>query len=162
MRIFTATCSTTLKMNHTISQEVIINRNIDWLFDFTQNFVERKKWDKQTKEIAFLDGFTTLAKGAKVYTESVEGIRMDTEYLTFKVPTEISIKMLNRSSVFKCFVGAWNYIPIEKEKTTLKITYQFDLRFPYNLIKRTVSKKIKANMTNKLNLLEDYLEKMEK
>ena len=145
-------------MNYTLSDKVIINRNIDWLFEYTQNFSERKKWDKQTKEIDFYDGFSALEKGAKVYTVSVEGIRMETEYLTFESPSEISIKMLNKSSVFKSFIGTWNYIQVEHEKTILKITYQFNLRFPYNLIRRKVLKKVKTNINKKLSFLEGHLE----
>jgi ribosome-associated toxin RatA of RatAB toxin-antitoxin module len=101
-----------------------------------------------------------LGKGAKVYTESVEGIRMETEYLIFESPTEISIKMLNKSPIFKCFIGTWKYIQIENKKTRLKITYQFSLRFPYNLITSRVSKKINLNMTQKLYFLESYLDIM--
>ena len=150
-----------MKLNNTISEEIVINRNIDWLFDFTQNFTERKKWDKQTVEIDFFDASTELKKGAKVYTKSIEGILMKTEYLTFKAPDEISIKMLNNSPIFKCFFGKWNYFSTDNGRTKLKITYQFSLRFPYSLITNTVSKKIRTNMSKKLYFLEDYISKTE-
>ena len=141
-----------MKLNNTISEEIVINRNINWLFDFTQNFTERKKWDKQTVEIDFFDASTELKKGAKVYTKSKEGILMKTEYLTFKAPDEISIKMLNNSPIFKCFFGKWNYFSTDNGRTKLKITYQFSLRFPYSLITNIVSKKIRTNMSKKLYL----------
>lgn len=150
-----------MKSKTTLSEEIIINKDIDWLFDFTQNFSERKKWDKQTIDIAFFEGFSRLEKGAKVYTQSIEGIRMDTEYLTFIPSTEISIKMLNKSSIFKHFIGSWNYLEVTKGRTKLKITYQFILRFPYSLIAKKVHKKIRINMTKKLIFLEAYLEKIE-
>lgn len=144
-------------MNNTLSEAITIDRNINWLFDFTQNLSERTKWDKQTKQVAFCDGFERLEKGARVYTESVEGIRMDTEYLTFEKPNEISIKMLNKSRLFKSFIGTWNYLPVENEKTTLQITYQFTLRFPYTLLAGTVNRKIKNNLSKKLQYLKLYL-----
>ena len=151
----------TLKPHNSISEELIINRKINDLFDFTQNFSERKKWDKQTKEIKFMDGYSKLRKGAKVYTESSEGIKMETEYLTFNPSSEISIKMLNHSRVFKSFIGTWNYVELKKKKTLLKITYEFNLRFPYSIIPMRISKRIKNNMVNKLRFLEAYLEKKE-
>jgi hypothetical protein len=150
-----------LNLANIISEEIIINRDIDWLFDFTQNFSERKKWDKQTEEIEFFADSTKLEKGAKVYTKSIEGIKMETEYLTFNPPTEISIKMLNKSSIFKSFIGTWYYCESEKGRTTLRITYQFNLRFPYNLVKNKVRKKIRINMTKKLFFLEAYLDQIE-
>ena len=82
---------------------------------------------------------------------------METEYLTFKPPNEISIKMLNKSPIFRDFIGTWNYASTDNVKTTLKITYCFNLRFPYNLIKRKVSQKIRMNMTKKLSLLKNHL-----
>ena len=146
-----------MNLKTTISEDIIINRDIDWLFGFSQNINERRKWDKQTLEINFLDDFTELQKGARVYTKSIEGIRMDTEYLTFESPNEISIKMLNESPVFKSFVGSWNYSKIENSRTKLKISYQFNLRFPYNLIPKKVSRKIKVNIAKKLCLLDSYV-----
>ena len=81
----------------------------------------------------FLVCTTYAQKGAKVWTKSVEGVIMETEYLAFDPPSKIAVRMLNRSSIFKEFVGSWNYIPMNTRQTTLKITYDFSLRFPYNL-----------------------------
>mgnify|MGYP001164217393 CR=1 FL=1 len=150
-----------MKLNNTITEEIVINRDIDWLFNYTQNFNERKKWDKQTLEIDFFDDSTELKKGAKVYTKSIEGILMKTEYLTFQSPDEISIKMLNKSAIFKNFLGKWNYFSTDNGGTKLKITYQFRLRFPYSLITNKVSKRIRTNMSKKLYFLEDYLNETE-
>ncbi|MDB4160742.1 hypothetical protein N9772_00055 [Bacteroidia bacterium] len=147
-------------MKNTLSVEHIFDRNRDWLFAFTQDFAERKKWDKQTKSMKFLNGFSTLEKGAQVYTESIEGIRMDTEYLSFDAPNKISIRMLNRSSLFSLFIGTWHYIQLAEDRTSLKITYQFSLRFPFILIKKLVSRRIKANITKKLTDLEIHLSKL--
>ncbi|WP_299136398.1 hypothetical protein [uncultured Tenacibaculum sp.] len=149
-----------MKLKNTISEKITLDRNIDWLFEFTQDFTKRKKWDKQTLEIGFLDDHIELKKGAKVYTKSIEGIRMDTEYLTFDTPNEISIQMLNKSPVFKNFIGVWNYISIENDKTILKITYKFNLRFPYNIISKIVFQKTHKNILKKLEFLENYLLKL--
>ena len=150
-------------MNHknSISEIETFDRGIDWLFDFTQDFNNRKKWDKQTKEIDFIGDCVELKQGAKVYTKSLEGVYMETEYLTFKRPSEISIKMINKSSIFKDFIGTWNYEVAEECKTIIKITYCFNLIFPYNLLKSKVSKKIRMNMTKKLSLLKQYLSQLE-
>lgn len=149
-----------MKLKNTISEKETLDKNIDWLFSFTQNFTERKKWDKQTLEIDFFDGFTALKQGAKVYTKSVEGVYMETEYLTFKAPREISIKMLNKSPVFSDFIGMWNYESTDNEKTILKITYRFNLKFPYNLVKRKVEQRMRVNMTKKLNFLKNHLNEL--
>lgn len=147
-----------MRFDHKISEEIQIQREADWLFDFTQDFGKRLKWDKQTKEIAFMNGHEKLEKGAKVFTVSVEGIRMETVYLSFERSKEISIRMLNRSTVFKDFEGTWNYIPIDTSTTILRISYQFNLRFPYNLASSIVLGRISRNINNKLIFLQSYLE----
>ena len=86
---------------------------------------------------------------------------METEYLSFNSPNEISIKMLNDSSIFNNFIGTWNYASTGNNMTTLKITYNFNLRFLYNLIKRKVSQKIRDNMMKKLSLLKKHLIEVE-
>lgn len=150
-----------MKLKNTISESKTINRSIDWLFNFTQNFDNRKIWDEQTIEISFIHDCIELKKGAKVKTKSKEGICMETEYLTFDKPNKISIKMLNKSSIFKDFIGSWDYTPIGHTKTDLKITYSFNLKFPYSLIQRKVLQKVRINMTKKLNSLEKHLIKTE-
>jgi len=146
-----------MKLKNIQFEEVTIERNIDWLFEFTQDISERRRWDKQTKSIEFIEGFNKLEKGAKVYVESSEGVPMETIYLTFDPPNEISIQMLNRSYIFKNFIGSWNYISKTKNSTSLKITYQYDLRFPFSLFRKKISQRIKNNMKQKLQLLNNHL-----
>lgn len=150
-----------MNLKNSISETETFNRDIKWLFDFTQDFNNRKKWDKQTLEIGFINECKELKKGAKVLTKSVEGVCMETKYLTFKSPNEISIKMINKSKIFKDFIGAWNYSSSDINKTDLKITYSFNLKFPYSVIKHKVSQKIRFNMTKKLRLLKEYLTELE-
>ena len=94
-----------MSLKNSISVINTFDRDIDWLFDFTQDFNNRKKWDKQTLEINFIGDCIELKKGTRVYTKSIEGITMETEYLTFKSPNEISIKMINTSPIFRDFIG---------------------------------------------------------
>ena len=131
------------------------------LFELTQDMELRLKWDKQTKRIEFIAPHKNLEKGCKVLTESVEGVIMETEYLTYIESEEISIKMLNPNSVFKSFNGKWNYISINKESTSLRVTYQFKLKSIYFFIAPLVHKKIRKNMMQKLNNLESYIQKPE-
>ena len=140
-----------------VSSEIEINKERHWLFEYTQDFSKRIKWDKQTRKIEFIGQESELKKGSLVYTESIEGIGMETEYLIFKKPEKISIKMINKSKVFKAFTGKWEYLKLESNITVLKITYQFNLRFPYNLIPKTIQRKIKNNMVSKLNYLSNHL-----
>ena len=37
-----------MNLKNSISEIETYNRDIKWLFDFTQDFNNRKKWDKQT------------------------------------------------------------------------------------------------------------------
>lgn len=150
-----------MNLKNSISETNTFDRDIDWLFEYTQDFNNRKAWDTQTSEIGFIGDFLKLEKGAKVYTKSIEGVYMETEYLTFNYPNEISIKMLNKSPIFRDFIGTWNYSSTKNHKSCLKITYCFNLKFPYSLIKRKVISKIQINMAEKLRALEKHLKALE-
>ena len=49
-----------MSLKNSISVINTFDRDIDWLFDFTQDFNNRKKWDKQTLEINFIGDFIEL------------------------------------------------------------------------------------------------------
>jgi ribosome-associated toxin RatA of RatAB toxin-antitoxin module len=83
---------------------------------------------------------------------------METEYLKFEPSKVISIRMLNRSSVFKEFVGTWNYFSLAESSCVLRITHEYSLRFPFGLVKGLVSNKVSRNISNKLTFLKVYLD----
>ncbi len=64
---------------------------------------------------------------------------MKTDYFTLKKANEISIKVLDKSEIFKDIIGTWNYSLIDGSMTDLKITYSFHLKFPYRIIKSKIS-----------------------
>ena len=82
----------TIKYKYCIREHANFKEDIYELFDFTQNWKERTKWDKQTKALGFLENSYQLKKGAKMYTESTEGVKMETEYIVFNRPNKITIK----------------------------------------------------------------------
>ena len=142
---------------HEIIEEKEFEMEIHELFDFTQNFEERIKWDSQTQAINFMNNESELKKGAKVAVISNKGLKMETEYLTFERPKELSIKMTNTSPIFKNFIGRWDYQESSQSHSSIKITYQFQLKFPYTIISFIVSKKIRNNINTKLNNLHEVI-----
>jgi ribosome-associated toxin RatA of RatAB toxin-antitoxin module len=140
-----------------ISEEKEFNMEINTLFDFTQNFEERIKWDSQTKAITFMNNELLLKEGVQVAVTSNKGLRMETEYLTFEKPHELSIKMINSSPIFKTFKGKWEYKESPNRRTIIKITYLFELKFPYEIINSIVSKKIRKNINTKLHNLNQII-----
>jgi ribosome-associated toxin RatA of RatAB toxin-antitoxin module len=140
-----------------ISVKKEIPAEIHRLFDFTQDIEKRLLWDKQTEEIRFIRPHIRLKEGAEVYVLSKGGVELETRYLSFDRPNEISIEMTNQAGVFKTFYGRWDYSSTEKDQTILKITYRFKLKFPYNLLYNTASRKINRNIRMKLKGLYDYI-----
>ena len=145
-----------------VSESDVFNLEISTLFFLSTDFKKRLQWDHQTNAIGFIEGHSVLKKGAKVYTESVEGVKMDTEYLEFDFPHKLSIQMRNKSSVFKSFKGTWQFSEISNTETKLKLLYQFKLRFPYILIAPIVYKRTRKNMRNKLSFLSAFLNSQNK
>lgn len=68
---------------HQITEKGIVNKHIESLFEFTQDFEKRIQWDSQTKSITFMNSESELKKGAQVTVISNKGVKMDTEYTIF-------------------------------------------------------------------------------
>lgn len=136
---------------HQITEKGIVNKNIEPLFEFTQDFEKRIQWDSQTKSITFMNSESELKKGVQVTVISNKGVKMDTEYTIFTPPHKLSIIMLNESTIFKSFNGTWEYRSISDNRTELTITYEFELQPFYSIISPLVNNRIRKNIKSKLS-----------
>lgn len=141
-----------------ITEKKKINCEIQELFDLSQQMNRRPIWDDQVKELGFMEGYDELRKGAKVFVNSSNGVKMETIYTSFVRPYKISVEMLNYSKIFKSFSGQWEYVDEGEKATTLQISYTFKLRLIYKLLSPLVQKKIRGNIRKKLTNLSLYVD----
>jgi ribosome-associated toxin RatA of RatAB toxin-antitoxin module len=143
-------------LNATVKQEFLIDR--ERLFAISQDHNKRLEWDEYLVDISLQDKATSVAKGVKAATKTKDGVVMETVYTEVVVPSRIAVTMLNHSKIFKEFYGEWQYHDISEDQSSLTISYSYKLRFPFNLIKHAVRKRLVYTNQQRLLMLKRFVE----
>lgn len=140
------------------TESIIINKNAEIVFDFTQDYSNRLKWDTFLKKANLIDGASNAEKGVKAYCVAKNGIGMVTEYVTFNRPRVTAIKMTNGPYMFQSFFGSWTFKEVTHNKTEVIFLYSFSLRFPFNLLSMIIKKNLRTNVKQRLIDLKNNIE----
>ena len=103
-------------------------------FALSQTYGElRYRWDPFVHEQRLLDGATTAAKGVRTWTRSRHRLTMVSEYVTFRPPGHVGMKMVQGPWFFRTFSGGWNFSPAEPgpdgaARTEATWRYNFTIR----------------------------------
>lgn len=140
------------------TEQILINEKPENVFDYTQDYNNRLKWDTFLKKADLIDGATIAEKGVKAYCVAKNGIGMVTEYVTYNRPKVTAIKMTKGPLMFKSFLGSWTFREISNEKTEVIFLYSFLLRFPFNLLTNFIKNNLQTNVKQRLIDLKKNIE----
>lgn len=132
------------------SESIIIRRDAEFLFDYTQDYSRRLVWDSFLKRAELMSGADAAAKGVKAYCVSRHGLGMETIYVSFNRPAATAIKMTRGPWMFKSFLGSWTFRKTAADVTEVIFLYSFTLRFPLNLFNRLMKAILKKNVRHRL------------
>jgi ribosome-associated toxin RatA of RatAB toxin-antitoxin module len=141
------------------TESIIIDAQANCVFDYTQDYSNRLKWDTFLKRAYLMDGAITADKGVKAYCVAKNGIGMVTEYVTFNRPKVTAIKMTKGPFMFQSFLGSWTFKEISKDKTEVIFLYSFSLRFPFSLLSVFIKSNLQRNVIQRLLDLKNSIEK---
>ncbi len=98
-------------------------------FQLSQTYGEiRYRWDPFVKEQHLLDGATAAAKGVRTSTRSRHGLSMISEYVTYKPPGHVGMRMVEGPWFFKSFSGGWNFTALDDGRTDATWRYNFAIK----------------------------------
>ncbi len=140
------------------TETIIIDDNAEMVFDFTQDYSNRLKWDTFLKRADLIDGALNADKGVKAYCVAKNGIGMVTEYVTFNRPKVTAIKMTKGPYLFKSFLGSWTFKELPDNKTEVIFLYSFSLKFPFNLLTKFIKNNLQSNVKQRLIDLKNKIE----
>ena len=101
----------------------------DVAFRLSQTYGEiRYRWDPFVKEQHLLDGAASAAKGVRTSTTSRHGLRMVSEYVTFRPPGHVGMRMVEGPWFFQSFSGGWNFAARDDGATDATWRYNFTCR----------------------------------
>ncbi|TWR26652.1 SRPBCC family protein [Mucilaginibacter achroorhodeus] len=140
------------------AEKIIINQAPSLIFDYTQDYNSRLKWDTFLKEARLINGATEAGKGVRAWCVAHNGLGMETEYVSYNRPKVTAIKMTKGPYWFRSFSGSWNFKELEANETEVLFMYSFQLRFPFNLFKSQIKRILQNNVKQRLNDLKRAVE----
>ncbi len=66
--------------------------------------------------------------GVRTYTRSRHGLTMISEYLTYREPTHMGMKMVEGPAVFRTFSGSWRFTDVGGGLVEVVYRYRYDCR----------------------------------
>lgn len=128
------------------------------LFERTQDFNDRVRWDDHVAALEFVGSVTNLQTGALVDVVDPKGGRMHTRYTDVTVGSRIEVEMLGSHTQFDSFTGSWTYDAVAAG-ARLTIDYRFALRQPWSLVSPLVRAVTRRRTRQKLAMLDTHLSK---
>jgi ribosome-associated toxin RatA of RatAB toxin-antitoxin module len=101
---------------------------IDDAFDLSQSYGLRLEWDPFVKAQRLMNGATVAGKGVQTLTVSRHGLKMISEYLTFRRPETVAMKMIEGPAIFRLFSGSWQFERVDEARTRVLFKYHFTCR----------------------------------
>ena len=142
-----------------ITEKIIINSSREVVFDFTQDYANRLKWDTFLKKAVLMDGATEAGVGVRADCVAKNGLGMITEYVSFNRPEGTAVKMTKGPFIFSSFAGSWKFAQIEPEQTEVSFIYSFELRWPFRIFRNIVNRKLQSEVKQRLLDLKSNIER---
>ena len=140
------------------SEKIIINSSREIIFDFTQDYSARLKWDTFLKKAELLDGATEAGIGVRADCVAKNGLGMITEYVSFNRPEGTAVKMTKGPYIFRTFAGSWKFERLGQDTTEVSFIYSFELRWPFILFLEKVKRKLQSEVKQRLLDLKSNIE----
>lgn len=84
----------------------------------------RYRWDPFIKEQRLLNG-ERPAKGVQTFTRSRHRLTMVSEYVSFRPPHQVGIRMIRGPWFFDTFGGGWSFAPVEGDPSSTRATWRY-------------------------------------
>src|SRR5262245_59192552 len=107
-------------------QVAVVDGSLDEVFSLTQDYSRRLSWDPFLRQAVLLDGALEPTVGVRAWCVAQAGIGMETEYISFKPPHVVAVKMTRGPWLLESFAGTWEFKFIEQERT--RVTFRYHLR----------------------------------
>lgn len=102
-----------------------------WDIAVSQDYAIRHCWDPFLREMQFRDGARAAARGVRVSGRAWTGLTMEVEFVNFRPPSSVAMKMVSGPWFFRQFAGAWLFRVLESEQTAVTFRYSFQTRWPW-------------------------------
>lgn len=128
----------------------------DALFHWMQDYDRRLEWDPFLIEARLVGGAERAAVGVRAWCVDRAGRGMETEYVSFKPPERVAVRMTKGPWMFRSFAGSWAYEALTPERTRVIFRYHVEARPRLGRVTDWLLERIFAReMTARLEALRD-------
>lgn len=99
----------------------------DDAFAVASSYGVRLEWDPFVSA-QHLVNTDTPGRGVQTYTRSRHGLTMVSEYLTYRPPTHMGMKMVQGPRFFRTFSGSWHFKELDDGRLEVIYRYRYDCR----------------------------------
>lgn len=100
------------------------------LFDLTQDYSVRLRWDPFPQSYRFLAPATGPEVGAVVIVRARNGRAMTVRYVSYNRPRAAAIDMVDGPWFISAFAGAWSFKRVSERETRVSFKYRVVARPP--------------------------------
>jgi ribosome-associated toxin RatA of RatAB toxin-antitoxin module len=111
-----------MKFEHT----AVVDGTAEEVFSLTQDYARRLVWDPFLRTADLLNGAVVPTVGVRAWCVSRRGIGMETEYVSFRPPHVVAVKMVRGPSMLESFAGTWEFNSVQGGRT--RVTFRYHLR----------------------------------
>ena len=97
------------------------------IFALSQDYTKRLSWDPFLRE-AILLGEGAAGVGTRSWCVTWFGMGMESEYVSYRPPHVVAVKMTKGPWVFAQFAASWNFRETGERSTDVQFLYSFRLR----------------------------------
>jgi ribosome-associated toxin RatA of RatAB toxin-antitoxin module len=112
-----------------VEESILIRAPQQPLFDLSQDYGLRLKWDPFLRDLRFIDGAREAAVGARVWVKAWTGLTMVVEYVGLKRPEMVAMRMVEGPVFLRQFAGSWRFQPHPGGSTEVIFRYVFETRW---------------------------------
>jgi ribosome-associated toxin RatA of RatAB toxin-antitoxin module len=136
------------------SMEIPAAREV--LFWWMQDYDRRLEWDTFLSEARLVGDAKQAGVGVRAYCVDKAGRGMETEYVSFKPPERVAVKMTKGPWMFRAFAGTWAYESTGPTSTRVTFRYHVEARPHLGPITDFILERIFAReMTDRLVALRE-------
>ncbi len=140
------------------SEKIIINSSREFVFDYTQDYTNRLKWDTFLRKAELIGGALEAGLGVRANCVAKNGLGMITEYVSYNRPEGTAVKMTKGPIMFKTFAGSWKFNQLDPDLTEVLFIYSFELRLPFVMFQGKVKRNLQSEVKQRLLDLKSNIE----
>ncbi len=143
---------------YSVRHELVVNGDIDTAFAVAQDYSRRGEWDPFIREYTIHTPDIGLAKGFQVSVVSKQRMTMTVEYVNYREPEQVAMKMISSSRLFSKFSGYWNFEVVDDTTTRIIFGYKFEPRSYFKPVYFVIKWVLSYEMKMRLRALKRYIE----